>query len=204
MDPPTLPDLLHARAVAHDTAQLTFLRDDGSVANTISYADLLDVASEYAGRLLAAGLTQSDIVLASFTDHESHIYLFWACCLAGIPVCPLPALHPDPNQQFILFNHLQSLFHKPTLVASAETIQGVHMLVPDLKALVPEELPDAKVDTLSNYSPLAYHLLTIQCASCSLLGQLVILKLFYSGIRTSCPAYVARFVITALMRIRDS
>jgi acyl-CoA synthetase (AMP-forming)/AMP-acid ligase II len=153
MDPPTLPDLLHARAVAHDTAQLTFLRDDGSVANTISYADLLDIASEYAGRLLAAGLTQSDIVLASFTDHESHIYLFWACCLAGIPVCPLPALHPDPNQQFILFNHLQSLFNKPTLVASAETIQGVHMLVPDLKALVPEELPDAKVDTLSKLFP---------------------------------------------------
>jgi len=144
-----LPELLQARSIVQDTAQLTFLHADGSVAKAISYADLLDVASVYARRLLAAGLTRSDVVLASFTDHESHIYLFWACCLAGIPVCPLPPLHPDPSRQSMLFNHLQSLFHNPTLVASAQTIQEVHALVPDLKALVPEELPVANADTLN-------------------------------------------------------
>jgi acyl-CoA synthetase (AMP-forming)/AMP-acid ligase II len=154
MDPPhTLPDLLRTRAVVQDTARLTFLRVDGSVSNAISYADLLDIASVYAGRLLTAGLTQSDIVLAGVADHESHIYLFWACCLAGIPVCPLPPFHPDPSRQSILLNHLQSLFHKPTLVASAETVQSVHALVPDLKTLVPEELPDAKVDVLNRLFP---------------------------------------------------
>jgi acyl-CoA synthetase (AMP-forming)/AMP-acid ligase II len=151
--PPTLPELLQARAVVQDTAQLTFLHADGSVSKAISYADLLDVASVYARRLLAAGLTRSDVVLASFTDHESHIYLFWACCLAGIPFCPLPALHPDPTRQSLLFIHLQSLFHKPTLVASVETIQGVRTLVPDIKALVPEELPVADPGMLSRIFP---------------------------------------------------
>jgi long-subunit acyl-CoA synthetase (AMP-forming) len=34
-----------------------------------------------------------------------------------------------------------------TLVASAETIQGVHALIPNLKAIALEELLDAKVDT---------------------------------------------------------
>jgi acyl-CoA synthetase (AMP-forming)/AMP-acid ligase II len=151
--PCTLPELLQARAIVQDTAQLIFLHADGSISKTISYADLLEVASVYARRLLAAGLTRSDVVLASFADHESHIYLFWACCLAGIPVCPLPALHPDPSRQLMLFNHLQSLFHKPTIVASAQTIQEVHALVPDLKALVPAELPIVNADTLNRIFP---------------------------------------------------
>lgn len=150
--PCTLPDLLQARAV-HSIAQLTFLNDDGNVSKAISYADLLHSASMYARRLLAAGLTQSDVVLASFADHESHIYLFWACCLAGIPVCPLPALHPDPGRQSILFNHLQAVFHKPTLIASAETTQKIHALVPGLKFLIPEKLPVAAADTLDRVFP---------------------------------------------------
>jgi acyl-CoA synthetase (AMP-forming)/AMP-acid ligase II len=151
--PSTLPELLQARAAVQGPAQLTFLHDDASVLTAISYADLFDVASVYARRLLSAGLTPSDIVLASFPDHESHIYLFWACCLAGIPFCPLPALHPDPSRQSMLFNHLQSLFHKPTLVASASTIQGVQNLVPELKALVLDDLPVANVDTLEGIFP---------------------------------------------------
>jgi len=154
MDSPcTLPELLQARSIVQDTAQLTFLHADASVSKAISYADLLDVATMYARRLIAAGLTQSDVILASFADHESHIYLFWACCLAGIPVCPLPALHPDPSRQSKLFNHLQSLFHNPTLVASAQTIQEVRALVPDLKVLDPEELPVANADTLNHVFP---------------------------------------------------
>jgi acyl-CoA synthetase (AMP-forming)/AMP-acid ligase II len=151
--PSTLPELLQARAFVQGTEQLTYLNTDGGVSKVISYADLFNIASEYARRLLAAGLTQSDVVLASFEDHESHISLFWACCLAGIPFCPLPALHPDPSRQTMLFNHLQSLFHKPTLVASAETIQGVLALVPDLKTLVPGELPAAGADTFHRVFP---------------------------------------------------
>lgn len=139
--PSTLPDLLQARAIAHNPAQIVFLSSDGSVSNAISYTELLDIASTYARHLLAAGLTESDVVLANFADHESYIYLFWACCLAGIPFCPLPALHPDPSQQAKLFNHLQSLFSMPTLVGSAQIVQGVRSLVPDLKALVLDELP---------------------------------------------------------------
>jgi acyl-CoA synthetase (AMP-forming)/AMP-acid ligase II len=151
--PHTLPDLLRARAVVQNAPQLTFLGVDGSIFKSISYADLLDIATVYAGRLLAAGLTRSDIVLAGFTDHVSQVYLFWACCLAGIPVCPLPALHPDPSRQSILFNHLQSLFHKPTLVASTETIKEVHSVVPELKALIPEELPVLEASAFNRIFP---------------------------------------------------
>jgi acyl-CoA synthetase (AMP-forming)/AMP-acid ligase II len=79
-------------------------------------------------------------VLASFPDHESHILLFWACCLAGIPVCPLPALHPDPSRQAMLFNHLQTLFRGPILVAPADIVKSARALVPELKALVSEEI----------------------------------------------------------------
>jgi acyl-CoA synthetase (AMP-forming)/AMP-acid ligase II len=142
----TLPELLQSRAVVQNTANVVFLSADGSISKALSYAELFNIASVYARRLLAAGLTESDVVLASFADHESYIYLFWACCLAGIPFCPLPALHPDPSQQVKLFNHLQSLFCKPTLVGSAQIIQGVHTLVPDLKVLVLEELPAFEAD----------------------------------------------------------
>lgn len=152
--PITLCELLQARATSQSPGQLTFLRNDASVVKSISYANLFEVASVYAHRLLAAGLTPSDIVIASLPDHESHIYLFWACCLAGIPFCPLPTLHPVPSQQSSLFNHLQSLFHKPTLVASALTIEGVHTLVPELRSLALEELPDPDFYTLERVFPI--------------------------------------------------
>lgn len=151
--PLTLPELLQARAVSNGNPKLTFLRADGTVSRALSYADLFDSASTYARRLLAAGLTKSDIVLASFQDHESHINTFWACCLAGIPFCPLPALHPDPNRQVMLFNHLQLLFHKPTLIASKETVKGVLALVPDIKSLILEELPIADVNSSAHIFP---------------------------------------------------
>jgi acyl-CoA synthetase (AMP-forming)/AMP-acid ligase II len=145
--PPTLPDLLRARAVSGHTAQLHFLEADGAVGKSISYANLYDIAAVYARRLLAAGLTPSDIVLGGFDDHQNQIYLFWACCLAGIPVCLLLALHPDPTQQANLFNHLQDLFHKPTLVTSVKIMKEVHDVVPDLKTLVQDELPVSIADT---------------------------------------------------------
>jgi acyl-CoA synthetase (AMP-forming)/AMP-acid ligase II len=139
--PQTLPELLFTRAENEDdAARISFLDADGVESNSFSYGQLFDDASIYGRRLVAAGLTDSDVVLASFPDHESHIRLFWACCLAGIPFCPLPTLHPDPGRQTILFNHLQTLFHKPTLVGPSDVLQSVLSLVPDLKTLDPTSL----------------------------------------------------------------
>ena len=140
--PQTLPDLLSTRADDERSAHISFLDADGAESNSFSYSQLYNDASLYGRRLVAAGLTPADVVLASFPDHESHIRLFWACCLTGIPFCPLPALHPDPSRQAILFNHLQSLFHKPTLVAPPDVLQSVLSLVPGFKTLDPSVLTD--------------------------------------------------------------
>jgi acyl-CoA synthetase (AMP-forming)/AMP-acid ligase II len=143
--PQTLPDLLYARAAdstsASSAPRVAYLDADGAVYKSLTYADLFHAASTHATRLLAAGLTSQDVILASFPDHESHVLLFWACCLAGIPVCPLPPLHPDPSRQALLFNHLQALFHGPTLIAPATLAEAVRQLVPELKVLVAEDLP---------------------------------------------------------------
>jgi len=139
----TLPELLRDRAEdPHSPAQLGFLGADGEATRSLSLAELYRDSVDYASRLLAAGLSPTDVVLASFPDHESHIRLFWACCLAGIPFCPLPALHPDASRQTLLFNHLQSLFHRPTLITLPETAQSIRLLAPDLKILEPQTLPE--------------------------------------------------------------
>jgi acyl-CoA synthetase (AMP-forming)/AMP-acid ligase II len=202
--PSTLPHLLQARAVVQNTAQIIFLSADGSVSKALSYAELFNIASVYARRLLAAGLTESDVVLASFADHESHIYLFWACCLAGIPFCPLPALHPDPSQQVKLFNHLQSLFSKPTLVGSEQIVQGVRTLVPDLKALVLEELPAFEANNSIPSSRLASHLRAIPCVSFLHPDPRVTPKQYCFATRISCLASVVRFITMIPLPIRAS
>lgn len=141
--PQTLPELLHARAIDPRTGYLSYLDAQGTVYKSITYTELLEAASDHAHRLLAAGLRPAtDIVLASFPDHESHVLLFWACCLAGILVCPLPPLHPEPSRQAMLLNHLQELFHGPTLIAPGVVAQGARRLVPGLKVLASEELAD--------------------------------------------------------------
>lgn len=150
--PQTLPDLLIARAHSSNEARITFLDADGNASKTLSYQELFDDASRLARRLIALGLTRSNIILSSFPDHESHIRLFWACCLSGIPFCPLPALHPDPTRQAMLFNHLQTLFHQPTLIAPSDTIQAVHALVPEFLTQTLEELPEG-TDDLSGIFP---------------------------------------------------
>lgn len=144
--PTTLPELLQCRSQYSpaDHASINFLDSAGEVESTFTPAELLEDATLYARRLLAVGFTSSSsVVLACFPDHRSHIRLFWACVLAGIPFCPLPALHPDPSRQTLLFEHLQSLFGAPTLVATSETIDGVKKLVPSLQTLDPECLPEA-------------------------------------------------------------
>jgi acyl-CoA synthetase (AMP-forming)/AMP-acid ligase II len=144
--PETLPELLSNCAEdVHSTARIAFLNADGTESNSLSYAQLLHEASVYGRRLVSAGLTPADVVLASFPDHESHMRLFWACCLTGIPFCPLPALHPDPSRRKLLFTHLQSLFHQPTLVGPLEILQDTLSLVPGFKTLDPSTL-DAQAD----------------------------------------------------------
>jgi acyl-CoA synthetase (AMP-forming)/AMP-acid ligase II len=152
--PQTLPELLHSRAQdPHSTAKVAFVGADGHVTSLISLAELYRDSTQYACRLLAAGLSSADIVLASFPDHEHHIRLFWACCLAGIPVCPLPAPHPDKSRQKLLLDHLQKLFHQPTLVAHTDTIRAVHQLAPDLKVLELQKISDVACDTSRGVYP---------------------------------------------------
>lgn len=147
MFPHTLSDLLHIRASEnHSTSRISFLGPDGQTSGTMTYKELYDESLVYSRRLLAAGLKRSDIVLASFPDHESHIRLFWACCLAGILFCPLPGLHPDQSRQVLLFEHLQSLFQNPTLFAPRETIDSVLSLVPNLATFNPNSLLNATDD----------------------------------------------------------
>ncbi|KAJ7599203.1 AMP-dependent synthetase and ligase [Mycena floridula] len=146
MLPQTLPELLHIRALenTHDEA-ISFIDPQTQATTSISHRQLFDSSIVYASRLLAAGLKRSDIVLSSFTDHESHIRLFWACCMAGIVFCPLPALHPDESRQVLLFEHLQLLFGTPTLVAQQRTVVHIRRLCPDLQCLETETLPSDEI-----------------------------------------------------------
>ena len=81
--PSTLPDLLRARSQG-TSATVAFLDAVGAVIQKFSYAELYQDSVREAQRLLSAGLhPDRDIVIASFPDHESHIRLFWACCLGA-------------------------------------------------------------------------------------------------------------------------
>lgn len=81
----TLPELLHGRSL-DSTAELGFLDTNGTITKNVTYTDLFNDARDYAQRLLAFGLKPNgeDIVIANFLDHESHILLFWGCCLGKI------------------------------------------------------------------------------------------------------------------------
>jgi long-subunit acyl-CoA synthetase (AMP-forming) len=78
----TLPDLLLARSHT-STAEIGFLDANGNLSRSLSYAHLFEEARDYAARLISSGLKTdgTDIVITHFTDHESHIRTFWACCL---------------------------------------------------------------------------------------------------------------------------
>ena len=77
----TLPDLLLSCTRSPDK-EIGFLSAEGVITTSVTYSQLFKDAQLYAHWLISAGL-QSDrtIVVASFSDHESHIKLFWACCL---------------------------------------------------------------------------------------------------------------------------
>ncbi|KAF9525716.1 hypothetical protein CPB83DRAFT_858976 [Crepidotus variabilis] len=135
-DSATLADLLERRSQSSDP-KLNFLDTEGKITRSLSYAQLWTESQEYAARLVSAGLKTdgTDVVIAHFTDHETHIRTFWACCLAGIPFCPIPPLHPDESRQVLLFEHLQKVFTSPTFISKDDTIHSVLRLVPTLKAL---------------------------------------------------------------------
>ncbi|GLB43617.1 putative acetyl-CoA synthetase-like protein [Lyophyllum shimeji] len=132
----TLPELLLARSRT-STAELGFLDAEGCISQSLSYAQLFAESQEYARRLVSAGLKTdgTDIVITSFSDHERHIRTFWACCLAGIPVCPIPPLHPEQSRRTLFLEHLQELFNKPTLIADDDVVRMVMELVPAFKSL---------------------------------------------------------------------
>ncbi|KAG6811380.1 putative NRPS-like protein biosynthetic cluster [Tricholoma furcatifolium] len=142
----TLPDILLARSRT-SKAEVGFLEADGTISHSLSYAQLYAESQEYAQRLISAGLGPNDIVITSFSDHASHIRTFWACCLAGIPVCPIPPLHPDQSRRTLFFEHLQNLFSGPTLISNDDIIKAVVDLVPTFKYISSSSLDAVGVAT---------------------------------------------------------
>ncbi|KAI8970542.1 acetyl-CoA synthetase-like protein [Trametes punicea] len=134
----TLTSLLSSRAVEPE-AGLHFLDSEGYVAKELSYAELYQVAQDDSRRLLrllSETKPSSNVVIASLSNHELHVKLFWACCFAGIPVCPIPALHPDPSRQASFLAHLQNLFQHPVMITDdLKTMQAVSKVAPRLKAI---------------------------------------------------------------------
>lgn len=59
---------------------------------------------------------------------------------------PIPPLHPDPSRQALFFNHLQTLFRRPTLIANKQTIAEIYNVAPDIKALSFTDLKSQAVD----------------------------------------------------------
>lgn len=162
-DSATLADLLQRRCQSSDP-KLNFLDTEGNITRSLSYAQLWTESQEYAARLVSAGFKTdgTDVVIAHFTDHETHIRTFWACCLgecpvsidqllgahhikAGIPLCPIPPLHPDESRQVLLFEHLQKVFKSPTFISKDDTIHSVHRLVPTLKTLSTSQINSLSV-----------------------------------------------------------
>jgi long-subunit acyl-CoA synthetase (AMP-forming) len=81
VDKLTLPDLLLS-CTRNPDREIGFLSAGGEIETSVTYSQLFQDAQLYAQRLISGGLqSEKTIVVASFSDHESHIKLFWACCL---------------------------------------------------------------------------------------------------------------------------
>ncbi|KAH9896814.1 AMP-dependent synthetase and ligase [Cubamyces lactineus] len=105
----------------------------------ISYADLYNMALIDSRRLQTL-VTQlepaADVIIASLSNNELHVRLFWACCFAGIPVCPIPPLHPDTSRRTSFLAHLQNLYCNPVVITDdPETTATIQRLEPVLPAL---------------------------------------------------------------------
>ena len=80
-EPSTLAELLELRHQQSSHSRIHFLDNDGAVTKSLSSTDLYCNARQDALRLLSLGLRpREDIVVTSFSDHETHIRFFWACC----------------------------------------------------------------------------------------------------------------------------
>ncbi|KAL7284226.1 hypothetical protein ACG7TL_001508 [Trametes sanguinea] len=134
----TLTALLSARSLERDTG-LRYLDAEGHVAKEVSYAELFETAQDDSLRLrslLGDIKGGGDVVIASLSNHELHVRLFWACCFANIPVCPTPPLHPDPSRQATFLTHLQNLFEHPVMFTDdLKTIDTVTKVAPGLKTV---------------------------------------------------------------------
>lgn len=84
---------------------------------------------------------------ASSSSWSSHILLS-----AGIPVCPIPPLHPDQSRQILFFEHLQKLLDGPTIIAEDSTISQVASITPDMKTLSYTQLHSTAADESSKFS----------------------------------------------------
>jgi long-subunit acyl-CoA synthetase (AMP-forming) len=69
---------------------------------------------------------------------------------AGIPVCPIPPLHPDQSRQLLFFEHLQNLFNRPTIIAEGETIQAVLDIVPNFKTISVSQLQSVVINDVAS------------------------------------------------------
>ncbi|KAI0826674.1 AMP-dependent synthetase and ligase [Trametes gibbosa] len=136
----TLPALLAARSQERAVG-VRFLDHNGDISKELPYADLYQDALDGSHRLRSLCSTLKtdkdvDVVIASFANHEQHIALFWACCFAGLPVCPIPPLHPDPSRQAAFLSHLQTLFRHPIVVTDDPvTIERVKSVTPMLQTV---------------------------------------------------------------------
>ncbi|KAI0659130.1 AMP-dependent synthetase and ligase [Cubamyces menziesii] len=129
--PVTLTSLLCSRSL-ENVPGIYFLDDSGRVAETLSYADMYRIALSDSQRLRSL-ITQLepevDVIIASLSNNASHVRLFWACCFAGIPFCPVPLLHPDTSRRSSFLTHLQSLFRKPVIITDdSETTAAIQAL----------------------------------------------------------------------------
>ncbi|KAI0330631.1 acetyl-CoA synthetase-like protein [Cubamyces sp. BRFM 1775] len=136
--PVTLTSLLSARSL-ESGAGAHFLDLNGRVTKTLSYADLYRTALADSRRLrsLVTGLDPAvDVIVASLSNNDLHVRLFWACCFAGIPVCPIPPLHPDTSRRTSFLVHLQSMFCNPIVITDdPETTATVQALEPAFQTL---------------------------------------------------------------------
>lgn len=73
----------------------------------------------------------------------------------GVPVCPIPPLHPDPSRQKLFFELLNVLFHNPTLISNEDVIDTVKSVVPDFQTLSLTALDGAEA-YVQQYEPLVY------------------------------------------------
>ncbi|KAJ6566045.1 acetyl-CoA synthetase-like protein [Mycena capillaripes] len=138
----TLPELLHDRLKA-STSYIGFLDAADGPSTTLSYQELVFKANRYADCLRSAGLKpERNPVLGLFEDHENYIVLFWGCCLAGIPFCPMAALHPDPKRNTELFVHLRDVLGAPVLVTTSALASKVAALDPELTTYTLAQLDD--------------------------------------------------------------